>query len=116
MKNNLLAWGVALAAGAPLLVLAQAASTASPQQSPQLSYRSAFNDYKPYEDAPPGNWRELNATVAGSPRGASGHASHSMGGMTGMEMPAAPASAASAPMRMKPGSMHDGHPAAGGKK
>ena len=115
MKNNLLAWGVALAAGTPLLALAQAASTAPPKQSPQLSYRSTFTDYKPYKEAPLANWRELNDAVAGSPGGSGGHAGHSMGGMKGMEMPVAPASAASAPMLMKSGSMHDGHPKTGGK-
>ena len=80
MKSNLLAWGVALAACAPLLATAQEAKTEQPKATAQLTYRSAFADYKPYRDAPLANWRELNATVAGAPDGASGHAGHGMGG------------------------------------
>ena len=115
MKNNLLAWGVALAACAPLFAVAQAAKTEPPNATTQLTYRSAFADYKPYKDAPLANWRELNDTVAGAPGGAIGHAGHSMGGMKGMEMPAKPVAPASAPMRMKPMPMHDGHPKTGGQ-
>jgi hypothetical protein len=115
MKNNLLVWGVAFAASAPLLATAQAAKTEPPNATAPLTYRSAFADYKPYKEAPLANWRELNDTVAGASGGASGHASHSMGGMKGMEMPTTPASPASAPMRMKPMPMHEGHPKSGGK-
>jgi len=112
MKNNLRAWGFALAACAPLLATAQAAKTEPPNVIAQLTYRSAFADYKPFREAPLANWRELNDTVAGASGGASGHG---MGGMKGMEMPATPAAPASAPMRMKPMPMHDGHPETGGK-
>ena len=111
MKNNLLAWGVALAACAPLWVTAQDAKTEPPKATAQLTYRSAFADYKHYKDAPLATWRELNDTVAGTPGGASGHAGHSMSGMKGMEMPAAPASGA---MPMKSMPMNDGHPKKGG--
>ena len=115
MKNYLLAWGVALGACAPFLATAQVAKTEPANASTQLTYRSAFADYKPYKDAPLANWRELNDTVAGAPGGAIGHAGHSMGGMKGMEMPAKPVAPASAPMRMKPMPMHDGHPKTGGQ-
>ena len=115
MKNNLLAWGIALAACAPLLATAQAAKTEPPNATAPLTYRSAFADYKPYKEAPLANWRELNDTVAGADGGANGHAGHSMGGMKGMEMPAAPAAPASGAMPMKPMPMHDGHPKKGGK-
>lgn len=117
MKNNLQAWGLALAACVPLLATAQAAKTEPPNApAPQLTYQSAFADYKPYKDAPPADWRALNDTVASAPGGASGHAGHSMGGMKGMEMPAAPRPA-SAPMPMKPmpKPMHDGHHKKGGQ-
>ncbi|WP_428418592.1 hypothetical protein [Methylibium sp.] len=122
MKSNLLAWGVALAACMPLLAAAQAAKTEAPKAAPQLTYRSAFADYKPYKDAPLADWRQVNDTVAGAPGGASGHAGHSMngmGGMKGMEAPAAPAPAASTPVPMKPRSgmpMHDGQHKHGGKQ
>lgn len=121
MKKLLQAWGGALMACLPLLATAQSAKTETPKAAPQLTYRSAFADYKPYKDAPLADWRELNATVAGAPGGAGGHAGHSMTGMQGMEMPSAPASAASAPMKkpMKPMPMtmpmHDGHPKKGGQ-
>ena len=115
MKNDIRAWGVALAACAPLLATAQDAKTEQPKATAQLTYRSAFADYKPYKEAPLANWRELNDAVAGSPGGASGHAGHSMGGMKGMEMPAASAAPASGAMPMKPMPMHDSHPEKGGK-
>lgn len=115
MKNNRLAWGVALAACAPLLATAQATKTEPPKATVQLTYQSAFADYKPYRDAPLANWRQLNDAVAGAPSGASGHAGHSMGGMKGMEMPAAPAAPASGAMPAKPMPMHEGHPKMGGK-
>jgi hypothetical protein len=120
VKNNLLAGAVALAACAPVLALAQDAKTVSPKASPQLTYQSAFADYKPYQDAPPGNWRALNELVSGGTGDAAGHAGHGMGGMKGWEKPAAasaPATSApsnSMPMKhMKPMPMHGGHPQGG---
>ena len=120
MKIIQFAWGLALAACVPLLATAQAAKTEPPKAAPQLTYQSAFADYKPYKDAALANWREVNATVAGAPDGTSGHAGHSMNGMNGMkgmEVPAASATAASAPMPMKPMAMpmHDGHHKKGAK-
>lgn len=122
MKNPLLAWGLALAACVPVLATAQAPKTEAPKSAPQLTYQSAFADYKPYDDAPPGDWRDLNAKVAGGSGGASGHAAHGMAGMKdmkGMGMPSAPAAPASAPMQMKsmpmPMPMHDGHHGKGDK-
>jgi hypothetical protein len=118
MQNNLLAWGVALSACMPLPATSQAADTESPRAAAQLTYQSAFADYKPYKDAEPANWRVLNDTVAGVSDGASGHAGHGMGGMggmKGMEMPAMPAASASAPMQMKTTPNHDGHHKHGGK-
>jgi hypothetical protein len=115
MKNNLRTWSVAMASCLPLLAAAQAAKSEVPKVAPQLTYRSAFADYKPYKDAPLANWREVNDIVAGAPGGASGHAGHNMGGMKGMEMPTAPAASASAPMPMKTMPSHDGHHKQGGK-
>jgi hypothetical protein len=115
MKNNLRCWGIAMAMCLPLLAAAQAAKTEAPKAAAQLTYRSAFADYKPYKDAPLASWREVNDTVAGTPGGASGHAGRSMGGMKGMEMPATPVAPASAPMPMKTMPNHDGHHKQGGK-
>jgi hypothetical protein len=120
MKNNQLAWAVALAACVPALASAQDSKTGSPKAPAQLTYQSAFADYKPYQDAPLGNWRALNELVSGGAGGAAGHAGHDMGGMKSMEMPAAasaPATSApsgSMPMKhMKPMPMHGGHPQGG---
>ena len=101
MQNKLPAWGVALATCAPFLAAAQPYKIEPPKTTPQLTYKSAFADYKPYQDAPLANWRELNDKVAGVPGGASGHAGHSMGGMKGMEMVPKPAASASAAMPVK---------------
>lgn len=102
MNNNLRAWGVVVASCLPLLAAAQAAKTETPKLAPQLTYRSAFSDYKPYRDAPLANWREVNDTVARATAAANGHAGHSME-MKGMEAAAGlPAAAASASMPKKP--------------
>lgn len=115
MRNNLLAWGIGLSACMPFPVTSRAADTEPPRAAAQLTYQSAFADYKPYKDAQPANWRALNDTVAGASDGASGHAGHGMSGMKGMEMPAMPAASASAPMQMKTMLQHDGHHKSGGK-
>lgn len=118
MQNNLMAWGLTMAACMPLPTTSKAADTEPPRATAQLSYQSAFADYKPYKDAQPANWRALNDIVAGASDGASGHAGHGMGGMgrmKGMEMPATPAASASAPTQMKTMPNHDGHHKQGGK-
>ena len=73
---------LAVALAMPLLALAQSPASAPPS-SPQ--FRSAFADYKPYQDIPAGNWRALNDAV----RDADGAMAH------GMAMP--PSVAVSAP-------------------
>ena len=113
MKHKLSTLGTALAACVPLLATAQATRTEPPKVALQLSYQSAFADYKPFRPAPLADWRALNETVAGTSGGSSGHAGHSMGGMKGMndiEKAPAPAVPASAPMPV-----HDGHPKTGGQ-
>ena len=115
MRNNLPAWGIALSACTAFPAPSQAAETEPPRAAAQLTYQSAFADYKPYKDLQLANWRALNDTVAGASDGASGHAGHGMGGMKGMEMPATPAAPASAPMQMKTMPNHDGHQKHGGK-
>jgi hypothetical protein len=115
MKNNLRAWGTVLAGFLPLLASAQAAKSEAPTAVPQLSYRSALADYKPYRDVPLANWREVNDIVAGAPGGASGHASHGLGAMKGVEAPATPAASASAPLQAKTMHTLHAHPQQGGK-
>lgn len=45
--------------------------------APALRYRSAFADYRPWQDIKPGNWRQLNDDLAqGSQAGS--HAGHAL--------------------------------------
>ena len=118
MKINHQSWGVAFAACTLFLATAQGAKAEPPKAAQQLAYESAFDDYKPYRDAPLANWRELNDTVGsapGAPGAASGHTEDSMGGMKGMEMPTAASALANAPNPMKRVPMHDGQHKKGSK-
>jgi hypothetical protein len=106
-RSHSMALAVGLAM--PLLAFGQASTTASaPTSSPR--YRSAFADYKPYQDIPAGNWRGLNDTV----RDAGGAMAH------GMAMPpSAAAASASAPLKTIPRAPAKGpmdHPMPGGMK
>src|SRR6187551_3333626 len=116
MKNHHQAWCVAIATCIPLLAAAQAATTGAQMAAPQLSYQSAFADYKAYKDVPLANWRKVNETVAGAPGGSGGHIGHGMGPASGMATPSAPPVAASAP-RPTTSEMptHGGHRQPGGK-
>lgn len=101
-------WAPALALCLPLGVPAQSASTpaeVSSAATPALRYRSAFSDYKPWQDIQPGNWRQLNdALVAPSAGQAGAHAGHATPAPSGAT-PAVPAQAAP----------HGGHSMHGGK-
>lgn len=114
MQNKNPAWGIALATCVPFLAVAQAGKSEPPKATPQLTYQSAFADYKPYQDTPIANWRELNDQVVGAPGGASGHAGHRMGGMKVMEMTPKHAVPASAATPVKTSPMHQGHSKHGG--
>ncbi len=116
MKNNFPVWGIAKLACFPLLAAAQTAPSEVPKAAPQLAYRSAFADYKPYKDEPPGDWRKVNDAVVSAKGGASAHAGHDMDGMKAIA-PRAPAVAASS-AAMKPQTdmpMRGGHHHPGGK-
>ena len=96
----------------PLLAFAQAqrGDPADPKASaPALRYSSAFADYKPWQDTPPGNWRAINDTVRDAAvQGAGAHAGHAT--------PAAAPAAASAPAASAPAMKgHGGHHTHGGK-
>jgi len=77
-------------------VLAQPASKAP---APELRYTSAFADYKPWQDSPPGDWRRINDDV-GSRGG--------MGMSLPVPMPASEAASAAPLPAMKHGK-HGGH-------
>jgi hypothetical protein len=111
MNTPFLRLAPAVALGLPLLALAQ---TARPDPAdakaaaPPLRYQSAFADYKPWQDAKPGDWRAVNDNVrdAGAKGGAhGGHAS-----------PPAPAASAPAAKASAPAPAHGGHHPHGGHR
>jgi hypothetical protein len=90
MHNPIFRLAPAVALSLPLLAGAQQSPPPSAKASaPTLPYRSAFADYKPWQDIKPGNWRQLNDTLTSGAAG--GHAGH------GATPAAKPAPAASAP-------------------
>lgn len=108
---------LAMALSLPLVAAAQedsarpvddAASAAS------LLYRSAFSDYRPWQEIRPGDWRALNDNVreVAARRGSSTHNGHLMG----QPSPAAPASAAPAEAPTSDRPSHGGPHEHGGKQ
>jgi hypothetical protein len=69
MKNTFPTWAVAVAACMPALAIAQMAKAGAQASAPQLSYQSAFANYKPYKDIPLANWRAVNDAVASGAQG-----------------------------------------------
>ena len=116
MNNLFLRLLPAAALCLPLLAIAQA-GRADPADAkapaPPLSYRSAFADYKPWQNLEPGNWRELNDKVAPAPGKSSGHAAH---GPSTSVVPAAPAAPAAAKAPAPAASAGHGHGTHGGKR
>lgn len=113
--NKLFIWlAPAAALCLPLLALAQSTrpDPSDPKTpAPPLRYQSAFADYKPWQDAKPGDWRALNDALQGTGAGG-GHAGHSMSGMSAPAMPMA----ASAPAGKPLAPSHSGHHKQGGKQ
>jgi hypothetical protein len=97
----------AVALSMPLLVHAQTPGDPSGKVTAQeLRYRSAFSDYKPWQDVKRGDWRQLNDNVRPAPKSGNGQGQMQHGAHT-PSAPQAPASAA-APA-------HRGHHMHGGK-
>lgn len=97
----------------PWLALGQAGRAdpaATSASSPALRYQSAFADYKPWQDAKPGDWRELNDKLGEQAAGGSGHAGHAMPGTPAAG--SAPSPAASKPAMPT----HGAHRMHGGKQ
>ncbi|TXI24886.1 MAG: hypothetical protein E6Q67_02010 [Roseateles sp.] len=97
----------------PVLALAQAgkadpADARSP--GPALHYQSAFADYRPWQDAKPGDWRALNDNLRPEAAGGAGHGGHTMPGMPAAA--SAPTPSASQPIAPAHGvhRMHGGKP------
>ncbi len=108
MKNILLGLAPTLALGAPLVAFAQAAlpaPTDSKATDSGLRYQSAFADYQPWQDIKPGNWRQLNDSVAPKDGKSAGHAGHGAAAVVPAAKSSAPAEAGQ-PSRH----MHGGKP------
>ena len=109
MKNHVTILLGALSLTIPLSAAAQPtrcdpAATSQPELAPvatsDLNYRSAFADYKPYQDIKPGDWRAANDAVGKASGGPSGR---------GMDMNSPPVPAA-------PSNAHSGHRMGGAQK
>ena len=104
----------AIAFAMPQLVAAQAApeTPAAETAGSQLPFQSAFADYKPYEDVPVADWREVNETVKKAAEKGGGHAGH------GSQEPPAAKGTAPATVSAPPPSRsedHSGHSMHGGR-
>lgn len=103
----------AIALGLPLFAAAQANPADPAAPGPALRYRSAFSDYKPWQELQPGDWRALNDSVR-APGGADD------GGAATPEVKAAPAKPGSAPCapaeQTQAGPSHGSHNMHGGQK
>ncbi len=93
---------------------AQAPTPAHAAASASLPYRSAFAEYKPWQDAKPGDWRALNEAVRGaSMTGMDMSGMKGMGDMKGMsDMPGMTGTAAHQPAASAVG--HGAHPGSPG--
>lgn len=111
MDNILCKLAPAVVLSLPLIAWAQAGrdDPADPGlAAPALRYRSAFADYKPWQDNKPGDWRAVNDAVRDAATRGGAHSGHGM--PAGARAPA-PAPQASAP----PLPDHAGHHPHGGK-
>ena len=109
MKTHVTILLSALSLGVPLSAAAQPtrsdpAAVSQPELAPaatsELTYQSAFADYKPYQDLKLGDWRAANDAVGKGPGGHSGQ---------GMGMNSQPVSTA-------PSDAHSGHHTGGTQK
>jgi Cu/Ag efflux protein CusF len=94
MKKLLAHWQCALLGivlGAGSLAAFDRPDPADPDAPvPKVNYRSAFSDYRSYQEQGPLSWKQINEDVAGMP-GAAGHGGHGAGAVPAG--PAAPAAA-----------------------
>jgi hypothetical protein len=104
----------AIAFAMPQLVAAQAApeTPAAATAASQLPFQSAFADYKPYEDVPVADWREVNETVKKAAEKGGVHAGHGSQEPSAAEDKAPAAANAPSPA---PRDEHMGHSMHGGR-
>jgi hypothetical protein len=80
----------------------------------QLTYQSAFQDYRPYEDVPVADWRQVNDTVRDAGTKGGGHGNRSAPGTKASEGSAA--SKEEVAPRLAPARNHEGHGMHGGQR
>ncbi len=120
MNHPMLVACCAAAFGLSPAAFAQPAVNTPADQKPapvQLRYSSSFADYKPWQDLPAGDWRQLNDHVRRAAEKGTGPAADAAMPMPmAMPMPAAkPANAASSAAAPMPPMNHGGHAGHGGK-
>jgi hypothetical protein len=106
----------AIAFAVPHLVSAQATPAETQAATPaaaQLNFRSAFSDYKPYEDVPVADWRQVNDNVQQAATKSGGHAGHDVQKPAAEERTAPGDASADSPT---PPQKHMGHGMHGGAK
>lgn len=59
----------------PLLLGCGACAASAATPAPTPAYQSAFAGYKPFDDAKPGDWKQINVDIAKSPGHAGMHGS-----------------------------------------
>jgi hypothetical protein len=115
--NTLQTMACAIAFAMPQLVAAQVApeTPAAATAGSQLPFQSAFADYKPYEEVPVADWREVNETVKKAAGKGGGHAGHGSQEPPAAEdkAPAAASAPSSAPREEQ--TRHTGHSMHGGR-
>jgi len=104
----------------PLVVSAQtsasAPAAATSEAAPQLRHQSAFSDYRPYQDPPLADWRQVNDAVGAAASKGQSHGSHDAP-VGKAPAPSAPAGDPT-PVSIKPMPMHrqGGHDMHGGHR
>ena len=99
----------AIAFAVPHVVAAQANPPENPSAATtasQLTYESAFQDYRPYEDVPVADWRQVNDTVRHAATKGGGHGGHGAQDSKGTDGSAASKEVAPPPA---PAQQHMGH-------
>lgn len=113
MKKKTVGVAVAVLMGLPLMAAAQANPADPGAGAPALEYKSAFSDYKPWQDIKPADWRAVNDTVRDAAAKSGGHGGHGPAPGTAPAPAAAPAAAPcqtppAAPAPQAPAG-HEGH-------
>jgi len=106
----------AIAFAVPHVVAAQAnppEDRSAATTTSQLIYKSVFQDYRPYEDVPVADWRQVNDIVRNAATKGGGHGGH---GAQGPKGSGGSASSKEAAPRGAPAQKDEGHGMHGGQR